>query len=168
MPNIDLAAVRALREAGRHDEHLVAVRELVASVPNDVGAQLEAAYGHDRAGLERQAVTYYEAAARLGVPADERRTFTVGFGSTLRNVGRIEDAIAILARAVADDPVYPPFAAFLALALDAAGHHSAALATMLGCALDAARPGAFDRYARALTECHRELLEPNQSPAPNR
>ena len=53
----------------------------------------------------------------------------------------------------------PPFAAFLALALGSAGHHSAALATMLGCALDVARPDAFDRYGRALTAYHRELLE---------
>lgn len=29
---------------------------------------------------------------------------------------------------------------------------------MLGCALEAARPTAFDRYERALGEYHRELL----------
>jgi predicted Zn-dependent protease len=155
----EVAALRALREAGRHDEHLTAARELVARVPEDAGAQIEAAYGHDRAGLERQAVGHYESAARLGVPAEEWRHFTVGFGSTLRNVGRLDDAIAVLGRAVAEDPAYPPFAAFLALALGSAGHHSAALATMLGCALDVARPDAFDRYGRALTAYHRELLE---------
>jgi hypothetical protein len=62
------------------------------------------------------------------------------------------------AEPVADYPDYPAFAAFLALALADAGHPKAALATMLGCALDAARPGVFDGYERALGEYHRELL----------
>jgi predicted Zn-dependent protease len=152
------AEVRALREAGRHEDHLAAARALVAAHPDDVEAQIEAAYGHDRAGFERDAIRFYEAAQRLGVPADMRRSFCVGFGSTLRNVGRADDAVAVLAQAIADDPDYPPFHAFLALALLAAGHAPAALAAMLGCALDVARPGAFGRYDRALAEYHRELL----------
>ena len=154
------AEVRALREAGRHDEHVAAARALVAEHPDDVLAQIEAAYGHDRVGDERTALRYYEAAYHLGVPAPERRRFVVGYGSTLRNVGRADDAVGILAQAVADDPQYPPFQAFLALALFSAGHPKAALAAMLGCALDAARPGVFEGYERALTEYHQELLEP--------
>lgn len=150
--------VRALREAGKHAEHLAAAKAYVAEHPGDVLAQIEAAYGHDRNGFERVAIAYYDEAYRLGVPEALRRRFLVGYGSTLRNVGRIDDAIAILGRAVADDP-YPPFAAFLALALGSAGHHEAALATLLGCALDAARPAAFDGYERALAEYQRELLE---------
>jgi len=151
--------VRALRLAGRHDEHLPAARALVLEAPQNVRAQIEAAYANDRAGDERTAILHYEAAFRLGVPEDERRHFLVGFGSTLRNVGRADDAVAILAQAVADDPEYPAFHAFLALALMSAGQARAALATMLGCALDAARPGSFDGYERALTAYHRELLE---------
>ena len=137
---------------------LSALAARAAAQPDDVVAQIDAAYAHDRAGLERDAIRYYDAAFHLGVPDAYRRSFAVGYGSTLRNVGRIDDAIAILAQAAADDPSYPPFAAFLALALGSAGHHKAALAAMLGCALDAARPGAFDGYERALTEYHRELL----------
>jgi len=152
--------VRALREAGRHEEHLVAARRLVADRPGDVLAQIEAAYAHDRAGRERDAIVHYDEAYRLDVPGPATRRFLVGYGSTLRNVNRLDDAVAILAQAVADDPGYPAFAAFLALALGSAGHHRAALAAMLGCALDASRPGAFDGYERALGDYHRELLEP--------
>jgi len=123
-----------------------------------VEEHIAAAYAHDRAGREHDAIRHYDAAHQLGVPAAERRRFTVGYGSTLRNVGRFDDAIAILGQAVADDPEYPAFAAFLALALHSAGHPREALATMLGCALDVARPGALDGYERALTEYHRELL----------
>lgn len=143
------------------DEQLAATRRRATREPMNVDAQIEAAYTHDRAGLEREAIRYYDKAYELGIPAAMRRSFFVGYGSTLRNVGRAEDAVAILAQALADDPDYPPFTAFLALALADAGHPRAALATMLGCALDVARPGAFDSYERALTEYHRILLEPS-------
>jgi len=155
----DIAAVRAMREAGQHALHFAAAKELVAHYPDEVTAQLEAAFGHDRNGLEKDAIRYYEEARRLGgIPTDLRRRFFVGLGATLRNVGRPEDAVGILGEALADDPSYPPYAAFLALALLAAGHPRAAVAAMLGCALDAAAPGAFDGFERALGHYHAELL----------
>jgi tetratricopeptide (TPR) repeat protein len=117
------------------------------------------AYEHDREGREREAIKCYDQAWRAGVPEAQRARFLVGYGSTLRNVGRAEEAVAILGEAVAAYPGYPALVAFLALALADAGHPKAALATMLGCALDAATPGVFDGYERALGEYHRELLE---------
>ena len=156
---ITIDDIRALREQGRHDEHAAAARAFVVAHPDDPLAQIEAAYGNDRMGDERTAIVHYEAAHLLGVPAPLRRRFLVGFGSTLRNVGRAEDAVNVLAQAVQDDPHYPAFAAFLALALADAGHPKAALAALLGCTLDAARPGAFDGYERALAEYHLELIE---------
>ena len=117
------------------------------------------AYEHDRAGRESEAVKFYDQAWKAGVPEPGRKRFIVGYGSTLRNVGRAEDAVAILGEAVAAYPDYPALAAFLALALADAGHPKAALATMLGCVLDSAKPGVFDGYERALGEYHRELLE---------
>lgn len=116
------------------------------------------AYRLDREGNERAAIRYYDEAYRLGVPADQRRRFLVGYGSTLRNVKRVDDAVGILAQALADDPAYAAYAPFLALALLDAGHPRAALATMLGSLLDVARPGALDGYERALGEYHQELL----------
>ena len=153
-----LAEVRALRLAGKHAEHLVAATELVGDAPASSDAQLEAAYAHDTAGRERLAIRHYEEAYRLGVAPAELQNFLVGFGSTLRNVGRADEAVAVFAQAIADHPDYLPFHAFLALALFSAGHPREALAAMLGCALEAARPDAFGRYGRALGEYHRELL----------
>ena len=155
-----LAELQALRAAGRHDERLAAAQALVAEYPSDPHVQFEAAGAHDRIGREHDAIRHYDEVYRLGVPPDIRRRFLVGYGSTLRNVGRTDDAVAILGEAVRDDPDYPAFAAFLALALLSAGEPRAALAAMLGCALDAAKPGAFDGYERALAEYHRELLSP--------
>lgn len=121
---------------------------------------IAAAYRHDREGREREAIRFYDEAYRLGVPPEQRRRFLVGYGSTLRNVHRVDDAVGVLAQAIADDPDYPAFAAFLALALLDAGHPKAALAAMLGCVLDVAKPGSLDGYERALGEYHQTLLEP--------
>ncbi|MBA3539519.1 MAG: tetratricopeptide repeat protein [Deltaproteobacteria bacterium] len=158
MTTLTVDEVRALRLAGQHAEHLPAARALVRQRPADALAQIEAAWACDRAGFEHEAITHYDEVYRLGVPAELHRSFTVGYGSTLRNVGRFDDALAILGEAVAADPEYPAFSAFLALALLSAGHPKAAMAALLGCALDVARPGAFDGYERALASYHDELL----------
>jgi tetratricopeptide (TPR) repeat protein len=128
--------------------------------PSDVETLIEKAFAHDREGRERQAIRYYDLAYQLGVPADKRRPFLVGYGSTLRNVGRSDDAVGVLAQAIADDPGYPPFVAFLGLALLEAGHPREAIATLLGCALDVAPPRTFDGFERALGEYQRKLLDP--------
>ncbi|MFT3697493.1 MAG: tetratricopeptide repeat protein [Kofleriaceae bacterium] len=85
------------------------------------------------------------------------RDLTIERTSKLRDAGKADEAVAILAQAIADDPHFPPFHAFLALALMTAGHPRAALATMLGCALDLGQ-GSFGIYEHALSEAHRELL----------
>ena len=126
--------------------------------PDDVEAQIAAAYAHDRRGDERGAIRYYDRAWALGVPEEKRKGFLVGFGSTLRNVGRADEAVAILAEAVQQYPDYPALRAFLALALHSSGHPRAALATMLGVALDVMSPGSLDGYERALNSYHQELL----------
>lgn len=156
---VTIEQVRALWGAGaeKAEAHREAAVALAAARPEDGAAQLEAACAWDRAGEERRALRFYEAAFGLGVPERERRRLIVGYGSTLRNVGRCDDAVAVLAEAAAVDP-FPAYTAFLALALMDAGHGRAALAAMLGCALDAARPEAFAGYERALGEYQRGLL----------
>ena len=120
---------------------------------------IAAAYAADREGRERDAIRFYDEAYRLGVPADQRRRFLVGYGSTLRNVGRADDAVGVLGAAIAEDPDYAAYAPFLAFALLDAGHAKAAVATLLGSVLDVAPPGSLDGYERALGEYHAALLE---------
>jgi predicted Zn-dependent protease len=160
----ELDAVIRLRLERRHEEHLAAAQQLAAQRPSSTLVRMEAAYALDRHGDEAGAIRHYDAAWRLGVPDELRRTFVVGYGSTLRNVGRAEEAVVLLTEEAARDPDYPPLAAFLALALHSAGHASAALATMLGCLLDVTQRHAgavhpLDGYQRALGEYYRELIE---------
>ena len=130
-----------------------------AAEPSDVDARIAAAFACDREGREREAVGHYDAAWALGVPTDRRRRFLVGYGSTLRNVGRIKESVAILGEAVAGDPDYAPFKVFLGLALHSTGQHAAAAATLLGALLDLHGGGSLDGFERAIAEYQHELLD---------
>lgn len=165
-----LACARLLRESGQEQEYLRAINALASATPDDVEVRMEAAYANDRAGNEAEAIRHYDAAWALGVAAPARQEFLVGYGSTLRNVGRTDDAVAVLGEAVAAFPGYAPLKAFLALALHAAGHGHAAMATMLDLLidLDAGAPdagapdagaGCLDGYGAALDHYRGELLK---------
>ncbi|MEZ4403510.1 MAG: tetratricopeptide repeat protein [Kofleriaceae bacterium] len=153
-----LTALAALRAAGDHAEVRRQAEALAAGYPDDPRALAAAAYANDRLGREAAAVRYYQRAHLLGGPPDDRAGFLLGYGSTLRNVGRADDAVAILAEAVASYPADAALHAFLALALGAAGHPALALATMLEAGL-LSSPEAFAPYRRALTGYARALAE---------
>ena len=149
----EASRLRALRQRGDHQDHLPAALALAARAPSDVEARIEAAFGLDRAGDEAAAVRHYDAAWQLGVPEPLRRRFVVGYGSTLRNVGRADEAVVLLTEELARDPGYAAYTA---------------LATMLGCVLDLAEratghPDAaghpLDGFERALGEYYQELLQ---------
>lgn len=158
-PAAELAAIASLRVSGDHDAvHRRAVA-LADAHPDHLRCVTSAAYACDRLGRERDAINYYTRAWELGGPAgDERAGFLLGYGSTLRNVGRHDDAVAILAEAVAAFPGHAALRAFLALALHSAGHATLALATMLDAGL-ATSPEAFAPYRRALADYLDELQQ---------
>jgi tetratricopeptide (TPR) repeat protein len=125
--------------------------------PEDFQAQLEAAYACDRAGHEERAIGYYEAAYRLGFPEGfERAGFLLGFGSTLKNVGRLAESEAILRDALAGEVETDALGLFLALTLQAQGRHHEALAQALEVCLQHPSPSVA-RYSRALREYISEL-----------
>ncbi len=152
----ELEAIAALRSAGDHDASHRRAVALADQHRDAVRVQAVAAYACDRLGREQDAVGYYTRAWELGGPTDERAGFLLGYGSTLRNVGRHDDAVGVLGQAVLEYPEHAALRAFLALALHSLGHHALALATMLEAGL-AVAPTAFDPYRRALDEYLREL-----------
>ncbi len=162
MPNATVASelerIRELCTAGRTQEYVAQGRALAAAYPTDVAAQLEAAYACDRHGEEIDAIRYYDAAWQLGVPGADRRKFLVGYGSTLRNVGRIAESIELLRAAAAEMPELPAFPAFLALALHSAGRHDEAMVAALDAVLRTnAATGTLGGYDRALRHYRDEL-----------
>ncbi len=129
--------------------------------PEDVEAQMAAAYACDRDGRENEAVVYYDAAYRLGVPAAARVDFLLGYGSTLRNVGRLADSLRVLEALLDEDPDHHAARCFHALAQRSAGKHAHALAELIDVALSLrGESPSLRRYQRALTEYRDELRRP--------
>jgi Flp pilus assembly protein TadD len=136
-------------------------RRAADRAPDDLDAQLAAAYACDRIGLEDTAVTYYDAAWSLAarIPKEARRDFLVGYGSTLRNVGRLEDSLAVLRVAAAEHPGDAAVRAFLALSLLDSGAAAQAVGTLLDVALEFADVSPdLGRFRRALAEYRDQLL----------
>jgi tetratricopeptide (TPR) repeat protein len=129
-------------------------------VPPAADAALDAyerACDCDRRGLEAEAIPHYEEALRLGLAGEHVPSALLGLGSSLRNVGRAADAVALLTDACARFPDHAALALFRALALASAGRCEQALGETIR--LAAARIDAEEvrRYRRALDEYADEL-----------
>jgi Tfp pilus assembly protein PilF len=120
-------------------------------LPGDKAAQIAAAYACDRDGFEADAVLFYDAAYALGARDGE---FLVGYGSTLKNVGRLDESLEILTQAEAEPSVARASRAFRALTLHRAGASDAAIAILVRLVAELDTP----RYRPAL-ESYAEELE---------
>jgi tetratricopeptide (TPR) repeat protein len=162
-PSESVAATLAPRGPVGDDENVMleSIEAAVAEArarPDDVAAQMAAAYACDRAGEEGRAVEFYDAAWRLGIPTDERADFMIGYGSTLRNVGRTDDALHVLAALLREHPNNHAGRCFYALALHSAGRSGPAVAELLDVALSLRQAsGEITRYRRALAAYCEEL-----------
>jgi selenoprotein W-related protein len=130
----------------------------------DVREEIAAAYACDRAGREAEAIAHYDRAHALGVPEDEQRDFAIGYGSTLRNVGRLRDSDAVLRRALARSPSDPVLLAFSAITSVTRGDAAGAIATALDALLDRASDD-IGGYARAIAGYRDELRAVVRKPA---
>ena len=140
-----------LAHDGRTDEALAGLRRLTADQPASAVAWFELGGMLDWLGREEEALEPYERADALGLRAELQRQWALQYGSTLRNVGRVDDAIRILRDAIGRHPDYPALDLMLALSqLDADGHEAAAIEAMRA-ALKPDPHGSIERYRRALT-----------------
>ena len=114
---------------------LADMRSLIAELPLDHPAALfELASAHDALGQEAEAEPLYRAALEGGLDTFRRRRAVIQLGSTLRNLGRAKEAVALLhhERGEPPDELDEAVAAFLALALADAGAPREALSVALG------------------------------------
>ena len=86
---------------------------------------------HDSAGREEQAIPLYEQALAAGLAGELRARCLLQLGSSLRNVGRVDEAVTLLENARREFPEFRPLRAFLALALHSAGRDRDALRELL-------------------------------------
>jgi tetratricopeptide (TPR) repeat protein len=140
------------------DQQRIAVMEVLADeAPHPALGEFELGGAYDSGGHEVEADVHYAAATTAGLDAvdpDRAARMIVQHASTLRNIGRVDEAIAMLR----DAPAHPATGAapkiFLALALHSAGRADEALRVAIE-ALEPTLPRyhrSVKAYAAALTE----------------
>ncbi|SBS75115.1 tetratricopeptide repeat protein [uncultured Microbacterium sp.] len=135
------------------DAAIAAMRALIADRPaDDPTALYEWASVHDFLGREADAVPLYRRALDRGLAGARRSQAVIQLASSLRNVGEVDEATALLEGVPATDPLHASARAFLALALHDAGRHSDALRT----ALDTLAPH-LPAYRRSISDYAAEL-----------
>jgi tetratricopeptide (TPR) repeat protein len=132
---------------------LARMDDLAPRLPPAVAA-FERASAFDSTGHEREAVGLYEHALELGLEPPRRRRAVIQLASSLRNVGRVDESIALLEseRDEASDELDDAVEAFLALALVDARREREAVSLAL-----AALAKHLPRYQRSLANYARDL-----------
>lgn len=137
------------------------VAALAAELPaDDPRGPFELGGAYDSAGFEAEAAEQYARAVALGLSGQARAELDIQYASTLRNLGRHEEAVAMLRGSRRDPALGAAPEAFLALALHSAGRRDEALAV----ALEALVPG-LPRYQRSLLGYAAELRDPSGASA---
>lgn len=123
---------------------------LLAEYPGQPEVLYEVGGSYDTAGEESTALEYYEAAMAAGLSGDTLRKCLMQYGSTLRILGRFDESVAALDRALAEYPESVSVRAFHALALHAAGRSDGAVGELLALVADGIRTPEVLRYEAAL------------------
>ena len=130
---------------------------LARRYPGDAHALFEYAGALDFAGREAEAAPVYEQAFSAGLDGDGLRRGLIQYGSTLRNLGRFDEAVQVMRRADEQFPGHDSIAAFLALALTSAGRCQEAVARLIVLALDRIGGEDLGNYEWALRNYAAEL-----------
>lgn len=143
------------REAG-----VTAMRELARACPaRDGRAEFELAGMYDSMGYEAEACAAYERALALGLEDARHAQLAVQYGSTLRNLGRLAEAIGVLEAAPVHDSTGSAPRVVLALALHSAGRKDEALRVALEAQIDN-----LPRYRRSMRAYAAELADGTEAP----
>jgi hypothetical protein len=138
------------------DEFRGRMDELVAELPPESAAvaAYERASAFDSTGHSDSAVPLYREALELGLGEDRRRQAVIQLASSLRNLGEVEESVALLKaeQAAGSDELDDAVSGFLALALADTGAEREALTVAL-----TALAGNMTRYRRSLENYAREL-----------
>ena len=149
-----LAALWASLDDLDEAEFLARMAALAAELPPAVAA-FERAAAFDSTGHPEEAVALYRESLAGGVDGERRRRAVIQMASSLRNLGRPDESVALLRaeRERPPDALEDAVAAFLALALVDTGREREAVSLAL-----AALAPHLPRYQRSLGNYARALV----------
>ncbi|HJQ73895.1 MAG TPA: tetratricopeptide repeat protein [Gaiellaceae bacterium] len=111
---------------------------------------LRLAFEADSAGREEEALGHYRRAFEQGVPDEDLPGAMLGFGSTLRNVGSLDESVRVLSEAVERFPEHRAMRVFLAYSLFSAGRQGDAMRSLVEALYVGDPAPELERYRRAI------------------
>ena len=148
--NVELDRISAERDRDNMAPTIAALTTIYDRHPNDARVLYELGGAHDTAGQEEIAVGFYQRALDEGLSGDIRRRCLLQFGSTLRNLGRLQESASLFALARGEFPNSVSLGAFEALTLHAAGFGNSAVGSLLELLADHVEVNELERYKPAL------------------
>lgn len=145
-----LAVLFAARDRANMAPTIDAFLAVLAEHPDDPHVLYEVGGSYDTAGEEETAAGYYERALAAGLDGDTLRKCLLQYGSTLRNLDRFDESLAVLDRARAAFPESESVRVWHALSLHAAGRSDGAVAELMELAADRIRTPDLLRYEAAV------------------
>lgn len=139
------------------EQFLARMEELAAELPADSAvAVFERAGSLDSTGHSELAVPLYREALELGLQGERRRRAVIQMASSLRNIGQVQESVALLTAEInADsDHLDDAVSAFLALALVDMGREREAVSLAL-----TALSRHMTRYQRSLANYAKQISE---------
>lgn len=113
-------------------------------------SELRLAFEADTAGREEDALEHYRRAFELGVADEELAGASLGFGSTLRNVGDVAESVRVLSDAVERFPDHRALRVFLAFALWSSDRRADALRALVATLYVGEPAPELERYRRSI------------------
>jgi hypothetical protein len=152
-----LAAVWATLDDRDEEQFIAAINDLVAELPAESAiGPFERACAFDSTGHSDLAVPLYQSALDIGLTGTRRRRAVIQMSSSMRNIGKAQEAVALLSAELEAEPdeLTGAVRAVLALSLVSVGREREAVAVALT-ALSEYLP----RYNRSMANYARELIE---------
>lgn len=138
----------------RREEELDASQELLLDLltehPNDPLVLYEVGGSYDILGEEKDAIPYYQRAINAGLDGDDLQECLVCLGSSHRNIGNFDEAVATLEKVVAQFPDDNSGKVFLALAYYSDGREDEAVRLLLELLLATTNDDNILKYADPL------------------
>jgi tetratricopeptide (TPR) repeat protein len=145
-----LDEIFAARDRARMAPTIAAFLDVLAEHPDDPAVLYEVGGAYDTDGQEETALGYYRRAMAAGLEGRRLRQCFLQLGSTLRNLGRLDESLAVFDEGIALFPESESLGLFRALTLHAMGRPSAALGAVLTVIADRFPTAEVQRYEAAL------------------
>lgn len=145
-----LDGIFAARDRENMAPTIAALLPICEQHPHDPRVLYEMGGAYDTDGQEETALGFYQKAMAAGPDGDVLRRCYLQLGSTLRNLGRIEESISVFSRARADFPESISLGVFESLTLHAAGQVNTALGSLIVLLADHVSSDEVDRYKPAM------------------